>query len=411
MDAQMLGLLTGAASGLEAAGPSRTPVSMGQILSRGLLSGMNAYQGAQDQEMKRGLLGAQIGAYQGQEELRRAQMEELKRKAAQEAALAQARAGIFGDPGISPQQALMGGGGPTNANAAMIRPPNPMAMNPAGVQRYLGMGGDPKVIESFQNLGPQGQLSKIDPKDYTSESFAQFMAGGGPAALRPRVKKDIALNGQVYDAYSVPDGTVFADPNKPFSLGPNGQSVPNTAYQNYETGRAAAGAARQTTIVNPALDPFKNEKALRDEFQSNPTVKAASEMDSAFRLIETAYRNPSPANDLAMATKYMKILDPTSVVRESELALAMSATGLIDKVKNYAEAIASGKKLNPNQRTDFYNSAKAINEAFQSHKGNLSNNYSRIASQYGLKPDNVTFNPQGPSVDDLVRQYANPQRP
>lgn len=134
---------------------------------------------------------------------------------------------------------------------------------------------------------------------------------------------------------------------------------------------------------------FDKEDKLRADYKAEPTVKAASEMDSAFRLIETAFKSPSAANDLAMATKYMKVLDPTSVVRESEFALAVSATGLLDKVRNYAAAVLEGKKLNPQQRKDFYESAKAINEAFQKGREEIDAQYSEMATGYDLNPRNV----------------------
>lgn len=163
----------------------------------------------------------------------------------------------------------------------------------------------------------------------------------------------------------------------------------NPLYSEFEKSKARAGAPNVKTVVNPAIDPFKNEKALRDEYQGLPQVKSAAEMNSAFKMIETAYNKPSAANDLAMATKFMKILDPTSVVRESEFAMAVNASGLMDKVYNYANAIKTGQRLNPVQRKDFYDSAKAINDAFQSEAANAGNKYKGIASQYGLKPENI----------------------
>jgi hypothetical protein len=151
-------------------------------------------------------------------------------------------------------------------------------------------------------------------------------------------------------------------------------------------------------------DKFDMEDKLRGDFQAHPTVKAADEMRSAFKLIETAYQTPSAANDLAMATKYMKILDPTSVVRESEFALAVNATGLLDKVQNYAASILEGKKLNPNQREDFYNSAKAISEAFQKERDGIATRFEENAQQYNLTPANVVGSPR--KKDDKPKSPA-----
>ena len=152
---------------------------------------------------------------------------------------------------------------------------------------------------------------------------------------------------------------------------------------------ARAGKPQINTNILPPQKTFENEDKLRSDYTANPMVKSSSELQNAFNLIETAYKRPSAANDLAMATKYMKILDPTSVVRESEFALAVNATGLLDKTMNYAAQIVEGKKLNPAQRKDFYDSAKAINEAFQKEREKVDNQYSEMAKGYGLNPKNV----------------------
>jgi hypothetical protein len=163
----------------------------------------------------------------------------------------------------------------------------------------------------------------------------------------------------------------------------------NPDVQNARMRIAQAGKANVVTNVLPPQKTFENEDKLRADYASNPLVKSASEMQNAFNLIDAAYKRPSAANDLAMATKYMKILDPTSVVRESEFALAVNATGLLDKVQNYAASVLEGKKLNPNQRKDFYESAKAINDAFQKQRGEVDTQFAEMASGYGLNPKNV----------------------
>lgn len=174
----------------------------------------------------------------------------------------------------------------------------------------------------------------------------------------------------------------------PFTPGPQGP-VPNTPVQDFQMRKAAAGRTQVNTNILPPQKAFENEDKLRNDYTANPMVKSSSEMQNAFSLIESAYKRPSAANDLAMATKYMKILDPTSVVRESEFALAVNATGLLDKVQNYAASVLEGKKLNPTQRKDFYDSAKEINAAFQAERQKVDDQYAEMATGYGLNPKNV----------------------
>jgi hypothetical protein len=105
---------------------------------------------------------------------------------------------------------------------------------------------------------------------------------------------------------------------------------------------------------------FENEMKLRGEFKSEPVYKAFNEMQSAYGQITDSLKKQSPAGDLAGATKFMKLLDPGSVVRESELALAMAATGALDRATNYAQSIITGTKLTPKQREDFQTLANTL---------------------------------------------------
>ena len=190
--------------------------------------------------------------------------------------------------------------------------------------------------------------------------------------------------------------------NRPFRL----DGTANLAVQNYELGKSKAGATNVT--VKERQRTFENEDKLRADYSANPMVKASAEMQNAFNMIESAYKRPSPANDLAMATKYMKILDPTSVVRESEYAMAVNATGLLDKVYNYANMIKTGQRLNPTQRKDFYDSAKSINDAFQAERGTVDKQFSDLTEGYGLNPKNVVTSLRTPKAASEQPRSATP---
>jgi hypothetical protein len=352
MDPKTMGLLSAAAALMQAGGASRTPVSTGQAFGQGLQSGLLGYQGGQQEQFQNQMREAQLGA--------------MKRK--------------------------------TEAETRN--------------EQYLS---------EFEQTLPPSERSKfrVNPAEYIKESNKKYVvggnlvpgSGGAPLFTAPPEQRlvDVPVPGQ--PGVMQPTWLRPGETQGSAVGGPKMPEILNPAVQAAKRDVAAAGASRQTQVVNPALNPFKNEKELRDEYRGNPVVKNADEMNAAFSTIETAFKNPSPANDLAMATKYMKILDPTSVVRESELALAMNATGLIDKVRNYAEQIATGKKLNPAQRQDFYSSAKAINDAFQKQKSGIATNYRGIASQYNLKPDNVTFDVGGAPVGDVGNDPLGIRKP
>lgn len=132
--------------------------------------------------------------------------------------------------------------------------------------------------------------------------------------------------------------------------------------------RAAIDAQIQKTAQSGATNlgqkGLDNTLKLRGDFRSEPIYKDFQAIDGAYRQINKSLDAGTAAGDLAASTKLMKLLDPTSVVRESELAMAMQATGKLDQLYNYANKIATGQFLSPKQKgefrtlaTEFYNSA------------------------------------------------------
>ena len=170
--------------------------------------------------------------------------------------------------------------------------------------------------------------------------------------------------------------------------------------------QADANAAKQTIIeynhskrsvntnyIMPEQKTFENTQKLRQQFNSEPVYKAFQEVNSAYSKINDGLNMKSPAGDLAAATKFMKLLDEGSVVRESELLLAMKATGALDRLQNYAQNVVKGTKLTPTQRddfrklsTDFYNSSATQYNSKQAE-------YVDIAKRYNFNPLDVTSAP------------------
>ena len=161
----------------------------------------------------------------------------------------------------------------------------------------------------------------------------------------------------------------------------------NPQYQDWRMKLAQAGkppATQVTTNVLPPREVFKDSLGLKKDFDGQPEVKGFKEVQGAWDQISTALTKPSPANDLAAATKFMKLLDPGSVVRESELMMAMQASGAWDRFTNTADRVMKGHKLTPEQRKDFYSSGEELYKASKDRYGQTVEQYSGIAKQYGL---------------------------
>lgn len=137
-------------------------------------------------------------------------------------------------------------------------------------------------------------------------------------------------------------------------------------------------------------DPFKAERDLRNDLKSEPIYKAHQEVKSAYAQIKGALGQNTPISDVAAATKIMKLLDPGSVVRESELGIAMSSSGLMDRVTNYANMVISGQRLTPQQRKDFQKLADEFYSASEQQFNAKSSEYAGIAKDYKLNERRVS---------------------
>jgi hypothetical protein len=136
---------------------------------------------------------------------------------------------------------------------------------------------------------------------------------------------------------------------------------------------------------------FGNEKDLRGEFQAQ--VKPYIELGQAYQKIETAAKNPSPAGDIAMVYGFMKVLDPSSVVREGEFATAQNAGSVPDSVRNMYNKALNGERLNEKIRSDFLQQARNLVESQRVMSNDLMSRYTEVAKNYKLDPNQVVFDP------------------
>jgi hypothetical protein len=350
--AQQQGLL-GAALGLMQAGaPSRTPISTGQALAQGLAAGQQAYGNVLQQRTQESLINRQL-----QEEQRKKQEQEFMRQLLPLAvqpgevgsqALAQAAAAMTPDNYAKFVGAI-------KTQREMVEGPKPELRELGGALYEISRGQPPKLI--------------IDAKGKLSGDFANYAKG--------MFGTDVVAE--------LPAGGF--------------EQIQNAIIQQKRAG---------ATVVDMTggQKGFDNETKLRTEFQGSPEYKAFGEMKSAYGQVLEGLKKANAIGDLAAATKIMKLLDPGSVVRESELALAMQAGGLLDRVSNYATNIMQGTKLSPDQRREFSSLANSLFsvslDAFNEKRGQ----YSNLAKEYGLDTNRVIG--AQPSIPGLQKQQETP---
>lgn len=158
-------------------------------------------------------------------------------------------------------------------------------------------------------------------------------------------------------------------------------------------------AAQGGILYETPEKKFERTSKLREEYTKTPIVRDFQQVQVAYNQISGALKSPSAAGDLAAATKFMKLLDPGSVVRESELGMAMAATGVMDKASNYYNLLKTGQKLTPEQRKDFMNVAGTLYKASENVVIPLQSQYRGLAAEAGVNPKSVVVSvPGGPAT-------------
>lgn len=329
--------------GLLAAGfgamTSRNPVAG---IGRGGLLGLQTYAGAKDQQMQADrvrslderqnkLFGMQEADFQARQDAARRSLEQQQS-----------------------QQNYLGSIGQVTSPRLDAQP------NKFDPMKFRSLGGsldEAAKIEELYNPKPmsvkEGE-SLINPKTFT------------PIFTAPKQAAPTELARLTQEMNALPPGSPL-----------------RSAYQSM-IDKTTTHAPGNNVSINMGQKGLENEFKLRDGFKGEPVYKAHQEMQSAYSQIRQSLGQATPAGDLAGATKIMKLLDPGSVVRESELGMAMAATGLLDRAQNYANMVVTGQKLTPTQRKEFQQLADALYGESVSQFNAKRSEYERLGGEYGL---------------------------
>jgi hypothetical protein len=171
------------------------------------------------------------------------------------------------------------------------------------------------------------------------------------------------------------------------------------AFKQIDLGNAIAFMDDNLNIVKQIpkqkeakeVDTFGRENTLRSQYLDK--TKDYTGIAQAFSKVESAAKDPSAAGDLSLIFGYMKILDPASVVRETEFANAQNAAGVPDQIRNMYNRALRGERLGEAQRDDFVNSAKKLVVSQKAQLDNLNKQYTDIATSYELDPTKIIVDP------------------
>lgn len=168
--------------------------------------------------------------------------------------------------------------------------------------------------------------------------------------------------------------------------------IMETKKAGIEVSKAALDLeAWKKTGGNDPQKAFDNEKKLREEMVSRN--KLYNEMGQTYRKIEESSKLGTGTGDVALIFGFMKMLDPGSVVRETEFATARDTAGLFEKLQVLSEKVKNGETLSERQRKEFTDLASKYYAAAQEKADKDRATISTVVKNYGLNPENVFTDP------------------
>lgn len=138
---------------------------------------------------------------------------------------------------------------------------------------------------------------------------------------------------------------------------------------------------------------FRNESAMRKEFLSLPEVKDFPTIESNSKRAVAALRAQGGSNvavDQTIITVFNKMLDPTSVVRESEYARTPQDLSVLSRIKGKWDKVQhGGAGLDKTEREALARMVGNFTEIAGQQYNDQVTYYSDLARRYGYKPENV----------------------
>lgn len=303
--------------------------------------------------------------------------------------------------------------------AATAQPPRPspsiedllnQAFKPSGSYRVQGRGELPNLDipifsrqqQTMQDLGQKILMAREQDRlkaNPISPAVANVI--GQPTLAGESLDPSIlaAIVSSQNKNTPAPDRMITIDAPTASLMGgkyPVGTKVPETlvelAVRSQEAGASraqAASLAGQRMSRMGGLQGIRQASQLRREW--NGLDSDFRKVDNQIGILRAAYQRgkqrPGGMADEALIRGFLLLLEPSSVVRESEFAGVQNIGNLAEKFKAKLNAMAGGGGyLSQNERDDLMGMAEAAYKATDALRAQRRQEFSYLADQYGIDP-------------------------
>jgi len=258
------------------------------------------------------------------------------------------------------------------------------------------LDSDPKIVQSQLGL----ILSNVDPAKWSGIAKESRESTLFPILQKQKMAELSKAGSEAQkagiEAKYANQFAILDLEKKAADLGLTQQQTNKVIAENKKLGTESAKAVMELEALEKSggLDPtkkFEQEEKLRKEFTTRN--KIYDELGLTYNNINASSKAKSGPGDVALITGFMKMLDPGSVVRETEFATARDTAGLFTNLKNVLSKVESGQFLSEAQRKDFVSLAKQYFDAAKQKSDKDKKALGAVVKNYKLNPDNV-FGPE-----------------
>lgn len=279
----------------------------------------------------------------------------------------------------------------------------------------------PPSAAQFGNLDRSGATSQYD---YAKRELMPFMSPDQALALNtPQTPEYQIIDGQYVPknpggaAMPIPgfeqDQTKALDAGyRTFLKANNAVPSPESyrAWQNSEERLKKAGATQVN--LGEGQKGFENATTLRKEFAASPEVKTWGEISVQVGRLGEAMKelgamkptDSKVAIDQSLITIFNKMLDPASVVRESEYARTSQDISLLNRLKGKWDKIQSGGAgLTDEERRAMFNLSRKFAHVARKKYDKHKEYYSGVAKRNSIRVDDVVTPEETVDYSDLSK--------
>jgi len=263
-------------------------------------------------------------------------------------------------------------------------------------QRRVGSNDTPEMVQlptSGQTRYVQGGQPGAPPGSQPNVSYAVNPQTGQATPVETGVQAGYApAPGGAPSAGGPPPGSGVWQPGQPqpgkggAPQPTQGAPAPNGVRFVPGSGPALQAARDLRTEVTPQLSAFTVSRQAYQRIQAG--VQEAADA--------VAHGRSQGAADIAIISSYMKLLDPTSVVREGEYATAQNSGSVPEAIRAQYNHLLNGGTLTPEMRSGFLSSARSQYATSEQQYQQLARRYGDIAARQGLDPRDIV--PEYPSL-------------